>query len=104
VGDYPFAKVSDISRAVAESGGRLSTAANYADVADLKALRAKPVPAGSTVFAKIGEALRLNRRAIAEVDVILDNNCMALSPAMDRVIPRYLFWFMQTVDLSPFAV
>jgi type I restriction enzyme S subunit len=62
------------------------------------------VPEGCTVFAKIGEALRLNRRAITGVPAILDNNCMALVPNRKRVQPRYLYWFMQTIDLSPFAV
>jgi type I restriction enzyme S subunit len=103
-GDFPFAKVSDISRAVNEANGRLTTAANYVDRSDLASLRATPVAPGSTVFAKIGEALRLNRRAITEGPLILDNNCMALTPFTDRIRPAYLYYFMQTVDLSPFAV
>jgi type I restriction enzyme, S subunit len=103
-GDFPFAKVSDISRAVSSAGGLLSSAMNYVDRQELKLLRAKPVPEGSTVFAKIGEALRLNRRAITVSPTVLDNNCMALIPNRDRILPRYLYWFMQTVDLSPFAV
>lgn len=103
-GDFPFAKVSDISKAVAHDGGMLSTAANYVRKTDLMTLRAKPVPAGSVVFAKIGEALRLNRRALATTEVILDNNCMALSADLRRITPRFLYQFMRTVDLSPFAV
>lgn len=103
-GDYPFAKVSDISRAVAQANGQLSTAANFVDEVDLASLRANPVPAGSTVFAKIGEALRLNRRALTAVPLILDNNCMALTPNTRQVRPAYLYFFMQIVDLSPFAV
>lgn len=103
-GDYPFAKVSDISKAVTNDGGMLSKATNYVRKADLVSLRAKPVPVGSVVFAKIGEALRLNRRAMATTEVILDNNCMALSPDVSRITPRFLYQFMRTVDLSPFAV
>jgi len=103
-GDYPFAKVSDISRAVAVLGGELRTAANFVDEGDLKSLRAKPVPAGSVVFAKIGEALRLNRRATVRVPLVLDNNCMALIPKAMGIESRYLYRFMTTVDLSPFAV
>lgn len=102
-GRYPFAKVSDISQAVRSHAGDLTTAVNYVDADDLRDLRAKPVPPGSTVFAKIGEALRLNRRAIARTSIILDNNCMALSPS-EAVEDEYLFFFMQTVDLSPLAV
>jgi type I restriction enzyme S subunit len=103
-GDYPFAKVSDISRSVAESGGKLGSAANYVNKEDLKTLRAKPVEAGSIVFAKIGEALKLNRRAMALVPLILDNNCMALTPDRSKITPEYLLYFMQTVDLGPLSV
>ena len=104
VGQIPFAKVSDISKAVFEAAGRLGTAANFVDAADLSILKAKPIPAGSTIFAKIGEALHLNRRAISQVDIIIDNNCMALSPKDDLIDSEYLFHFMRTVNLSPFAV
>ena len=103
-GDFPFAKVSDISQAVAANGGVLATASNYVDQADLKTLKAKPVPAGSIVFAKIGEALKLNRRAITKVPLILDNNCMALAPDTSKVLPGYLLRFMETVDLGPLSV
>lgn len=103
-GDYPFAKVSDISRSVAENDGKLESAANYVDREDLKTLRAKPVAAGSVVFAKIGEALKLNRRATAAVPLIIDNNCMALTPICSKISSAYLLYFMQTVDLGPLSV
>jgi type I restriction enzyme S subunit len=103
-GRYPFAKVRDITQAVMKGNGVLSAASNYIDDADLKVLKAKPVSAGSTVFAKIGEALHLNRRAITALPVVLDNNCMALSPRVEVIDPDYLFCFMKTINLSPFAV
>lgn len=103
-GDFPFAKVSDISRAVVENGGVIGAASNYVDEEDLKTLKAKPIPAGSIVFAKIGEALKLNRRAITAVSLILDNNCMALTPDITKVLPAYLLHFMETVDLGPLSV
>jgi type I restriction enzyme S subunit len=103
-GDYPFAKVSDISRSVAENGGELRSATNYVDREDLKTLRAKPIAAGSVVFAKIGEALKLNRRATAMVPLIIDNNCMALTPIFSKITPAYLLYFMRTVDLGPLSV
>lgn len=103
-GDFPFAKVSDISRAVSGNGGTLATAANYVDQEDLRTLKAKPVAAGSVVFAKIGEALKLNRRAITTVPLILDNNCMALTPEKSKVLPAYLLHFMETIDLGPLSV
>ncbi|MFQ6777627.1 restriction endonuclease subunit S [Cereibacter sphaeroides] len=56
------------------------------------------------MFAKIGEAVRLNRRALLKQDTVIDNNCMALTPTPAIGDPRFLLKFMQTVDLSPFAV
>lgn len=104
IGEFPFAKVRDISFAFRNNKGHLSGADNYVSSADLIALKARPAPAGSTIFAKIGEALRLNRRVILDVDAILDNNCMAITPYNGAVDPRFLYRFMSTVDLSPFSV
>ncbi|WP_136685477.1 restriction endonuclease subunit S [Falsirhodobacter xinxiangensis] len=103
-GRFPFAKVSDLSNAVKAHRGRLSYAVNYVDEADLKDMRARPASAGSTAFAKIGEALKLNRRALLQQDTILDNNCMALRPDESRISREFLFLFMHTVDLAPFSV
>lgn len=103
-GDLPFAKVRDISHAHLSNGGRLAGANHYVSHMDLPALKARPVTAGSIAFAKIGEALRLNRRVLLEVDAILDNNCMAITPDIRLVAPEFLHRFMTTIDLSPFAV
>ncbi len=103
-GAFPFAKVSDISRCVREENGKLFSASNYIDEAEIKTIRAKPVPIGSVVFAKIGEALRLNRRAIVGVPVIIDNNVMALTPKLGILDSNYLYRWMNTVDLSPLSV
>ena len=46
----------------------------------------------------------MNRRALTLRDLVLDNNCMALSPICEIVDPRYMYRFMTTVNLSPFAV
>jgi len=103
-GKLPFAKVRDISFAFKNANGRLSEADNFVDEATLKTLKARSVPAGSTVFAKIGEALRLNRRVILDVDAVLDNNCMAVTPDIRVVDAEFVYRFLTTVDLSPFAV
>jgi type I restriction enzyme S subunit len=103
-GKYPFAKVRDISASVAQDGGLLTRANHWVDETDLIEIRAKPVPKGSIVFAKIGEAIRLNRRAQVDQPTVIDNNCMALTPSAALPDPRYLLLFMQTIDLSPFAV
>src|SRR5687768_14320661 len=102
-GDYPLAKVSDISAAVLGANGVLARAANYLSADKAKEIGAKVFPVGSVLFAKIGEAIRLNRRAIAAVPALADNNVMALVPDIDCVIERYLYYFMHTIDLYEYA-
>ncbi|MBG4433578.1 restriction endonuclease subunit S [Pseudomonas aeruginosa] len=99
-GKYPFCKVSDISRAVAERGSRLLEAANYVDDDDLLKLRAKLIPKGTTVFAKIGEALRLNRRAYVQKECLIDNNATGLK-AIDGISDDYFIYLLsQLIDLN----
>tara|TARA_R110002051_G_scaffold314728_1_gene392133 strand:- start:6517 stop:7476 length:960 start_codon:yes stop_codon:yes gene_type:complete len=50
------------------------------------------------LFAKIGEAISQNYRVLAGVDCLIDNNAMAAVPNA-RVDSRYLFRFLQTVDM-----
>ncbi|WMJ09142.1 restriction endonuclease subunit S [Nitrosomonas sp. sh817] len=99
-GKYPFCKVSDISRAVAENGGLLVEATNYIGGDALLKLRAKPIPKGATVFAKIGEALRLNRRAYVQTECLIDNNATGLK-AIDGVADDYFVYLLsQLIDLN----
>lgn len=102
-GKYPFCKVSDISRAVAEQGGLLKEASNYIDDDELKQIRATPLPVGSTVFAKIGEALRLNRRAITTVECLIDNNVAGLYAKDGLSDSQFLFQLSQLIDLSEYC-
>lgn len=103
-GELPFAKVRDISQAYQRNGGILSGASNYISRANLTALKAKTVPVGSIAFAKIGEALKLNRRVLLDVEAVLDNNCMAVTPHQGLVEPKFLYRFLTTLDFAPFSV
>ncbi|MHB1399813.1 MAG: restriction endonuclease subunit S [Trichloromonadaceae bacterium] len=99
-GKYPFCKVSDVSRAVAENGGLLTEAINCVGDAELLKLRAKLIPKGATVFAKIGEALRLNRRAYVQKECLIDNNFTGLK-AIDEIANAYFVYLLsQLIDLN----
>ncbi len=98
-GDIPVFKVGDISAAWTAGERVLRASRNYL-LADQALKLGRPVPAGSTVFAKIGEALRLNRRAVLGQPSLVDNNVMGLVPRVGALTPMYLFYFMQTVDLG----
>lgn len=89
----PFYKVKDVSVAWhAHSALLLETEHSLSHV-DADRIKAKPVPEGTVVFAKIGEALRLNRRAIVPRPSLIDNNLMGLSAPSTRLATRYLYWF-----------
>jgi type I restriction enzyme S subunit len=98
-GDFPFLKVRDISRTVLEGDTYARTADNYVTTSDCAELRARPLPAGSIVFAKIGEAIRLNRRAILAQDSLVDNNAMGAlaAPGLETL---FLFYYLTTLKLG----
>ena len=98
-GKYPFFKVSDISRSIIDSNGHLSKAANYVDEGDVSKLKAKIIPKNSTVFAKIGEALRLNRRAYTQSECLIDNNIAALK-ATGKTNDYFIYQLSQLIDLN----
>ena len=98
-GAIPVFKVGDISAAWLQGKSLLNDSRNYLSVEEAKSL-GKCVAAGATVFAKIGEALRLNRRVMLGRDALVDNNVMGLVPKREKVAPKYLYYFMQTVDLG----
>jgi len=99
-GKYPFCKVSDITNAVSNAGGHIREALNYIDDEDVEELRAKPIPKGVTIFAKIGEALRLNKRAFVETECLIDNNVVGLKGRNDQAIDYFVFYLSQKIDLN----
>ncbi|EIJ8977012.1 MULTISPECIES: restriction endonuclease subunit S [Enterobacteriaceae] len=102
-GDYPFAKVGDISAIVRSGHKNISHAGNYIDKDILDNLKAKTIPKGTIVFAKIGEAIKQNFRAITTVEMVIDNNVMGLVPDNNLVDTNYLFYFMRSLDLYQFS-
>ena len=98
-GEFPFFKVGDISRNWQKGMITLTNGEHCLTQAEVKAIRAKTLPEGSVVFAKIGAAVALNRRAILGVESLVDNNVMALIPSA-KTTSRYLFYYMCQVDLG----
>lgn len=98
-GDYPFYKVGDISKNAQSGRRKLGRADNYISEAVLKKIRGTVIPPDATVFAKIGAAVALNRRAITSQPSLIDNNAMALIPS-SQLLPDFLCFFMRQVDLG----
>ena len=102
-GQYPFYKVGDISENVLANHIRLQKSRNYVDADVVAKLKGTMIPAGTVVFAKIGEALRLNRRAVTSCDCLIDNNAMGIRATSTELSPKYFFYFMKNLDMSQFA-
>ncbi|WP_197412471.1 restriction endonuclease subunit S [Novosphingobium sp. Fuku2-ISO-50] len=98
-GRYPFAKVSDMNRPGNEVLMRY--AENYVDDADLRALKAKTFPVGTTFFPKVGATLLTNKRRIAAVEMLVDNNVMgAVATSID---PWFLYYAFCTIDMADYV-
>ena len=102
-GDYPFYKVSDISKSLVAGKVFIEESTNYINESLLKELRAKPIPAGTTVFAKIGEAIRSNRRAITTVPCLIDNNAAGVKGIRGKATDFFVYLLMEQISLIEHA-
>ncbi len=98
-GKYPVYKVGDISNSLQQGDVYLTSSKNYIDDDDLLNLKAKLLPAKTVVMAKIGEAIKLNRRAILSTDALIDNNVVGIK-AKVGINDKYLYYFYLTVKLG----
>jgi type I restriction enzyme S subunit len=102
-GKYPFYKVGDISKNVLEGNRELKICANYVDEEVVQKLKGSILPPKTIVFAKIGEALKLNRRAITSCECLVDNNVMGIKAQNSRLNDEYLFYWLQNLNLSDYS-
>lgn len=102
-GKYPFYKVGDISKNVLEGNRELKICANYVDEEVVQKLKGNILPPKTIVFAKIGEALKLNRRAITSCECLVDNNVMGVKAQNGRLNDEYLFYWLQNLNLSDYS-
>lgn len=99
-GDYPFIKVSDLSSP--DNATEIRNARHWVDSESLDSLKAKPILAGSIVFAKIGEGLRSERIRLLTRPTLIDNNLMAATPK-GHLDSRFSLYLFQTLRLSEWA-
>jgi type I restriction enzyme S subunit len=102
-GDLPFYKVGVISQAWLSGNRYLVNANNYLSREEANKIKAKPLPAGTTVMAKIGEAIKLNRRALLAKPSLVDNNVMGIYPKPYYVDSRYNFYYLLTISLGNYS-
>ena len=103
IGKYPFYKVSDISKAIQRGNNYISVAANYVDDEDVNTLKIKTIPIGTTIFARIGEAIRLNRRVITTAECIIDNNTIGVKAIEGKATDLFVYYTLLQINLIDFA-
>ena len=97
--EIPFYKVSSLK--FADDGGYLFDKSDTINEYICKELKAKLIPPNSLLFAKIGEAIRLNRRALNRGPCCIDNNMMAFIP--EKILLRYAFHWSRSVNLYEYT-
>ena len=100
-GDHPFIKVSDLTLKGNEK--YITTAQNWVCEDVLRELRATLQPVGAVVFAKVGAALKLNRRRILTRPTAIDNNMMAAIPDTEQLDGNFLYYFLLVQDLGKYS-
>jgi type I restriction enzyme S subunit len=102
-GEIPFYKVGDISKTVLNGKIYLKEADNYISKEICKKLKAIPLKRDNIVFAKIGEAIKLNRRAILSEESLVDNNVMGVLFIPQGVFYLFGYYFFLTIKLDDFS-
>lgn len=99
-GDVPFIKVSDMN--LPTNSKKIRTANNWVSFEAASRMKAKLVPEGAVVFAKIGEALKAERLREITRPTAIDNNMMA-AIAKPTVDPKFLSYLLEHVHLASWA-
>lgn len=102
-GDYPFYKVGDIANNATTGKIYLELCNNYISKDVAKTIKGCILPKDTVVFAKIGEALKLNRRAITSRECLIDNNAMGIAPKTDYLRIQYFYFFMRNLKMQTLA-
>jgi len=99
--ELPFYKVSDLAKSI--DGVNLGQTENTVTYEQAKALGATVFPAGTLAWAKIGAALSLNRRRIAQIPCCLDNNITGFTVNSAVASEMYCYYLMSILDFSVHA-
>ena len=100
-GDYPFIKVSDMNLPI--NAICIRGANHWVDETDLRIIKARPIPKGATVFAKIGEAIKANRLRRIVRPTIIDNNMMGAIPKSRHVNDTFFYYSLSKFDFGEIA-
>ena len=96
--ELPFFKVGDLAKSV--DGRWLSYSDSTISRETAASLRAQVIPKGAIAYAKIGEALRLNRRRIIARPACIDNNMTAFVPNSTAITIKWALHSLSMLDFG----
>ena len=96
--ELPFFKVGDLAKSV--DGRWLSYSDSTISRETAASLRAQVIPKGAIAYAKIGEALRLNRRRIIARPACIDNNMTAFVPSSAAITIEWALHSLSVLDFG----
>ena len=96
----PFFKVANLAQTDGCGNLFLSNTTHYISAADYTSRRLNPLKTGSIVFAKTGEAIKLNRRAILKQPSFIDNNMMGMISSSGKLDNMYLYYLLLSMRLE----
>lgn len=91
---YPFFKCSDL----ASMENQISEVNNSVSQADVTKEGYNLIEPGSILMAKIGEAMKKNRRVLSRATCCIDNNMQALTPEQSLYISRYALLVLMQIN------
>ena len=98
--DYNVYKVSDMNLKGNEKV--MTKSNNTIDENILEDMGVKLIEEPSIIFAKVGEAIFLNRKRIAKQPFLIDNNMMAFSPN-NNVDLEFIYYLMTSINFGKYA-
>lgn len=98
--EIPFYKVGSLKNI--DSDGYICIDDNTINEDMRIELKAKIIPENSILFAKVGEAIKLNRRALAIKDCCIDNNTMSFQ-CNKNINYRYIYYWSKNIELYDYS-
>ena len=95
----PFYKVGSLK--YSDAKGYIYDSSNTINEQLRAQLKASLIPSDSLIFAKIGEAIKLNRRSLNAIPCCIDNNLMAFTS--EKCLYLYAYYWSISIDLYNYA-
>lgn len=92
--DIPYYKVGSLK--FCDEGNYLIDETNTINEEIRTKLKAVKIPVNSIIFAKIGEAIKLNRRCLNKIECCIDNNLMAF--ISEKYFYKYIFYWTKSLN------